>query len=411
MSVAAATTPRRRTGVKRKPGALEFQLLVLVSLGLVAFGLVMVYSATSAPAALGGSDPTTSLKRQGMYALLGLVAMAVAARFDFRRLRALAPTLIAVSALLCMFVAVAAPAVNGARRWIAVGPLTFQPSELAKFSVAIWVSAYLARRKAPRTLKELARPIGLVGGFFALLIVVEPDLGTTIALVLMLFGILLVSGVPLPTLGASAGIVSLAGLAMLYTHAYQRARFFAFFHPLNDVQGAGYQIAQALIGIGSGGWFGRGLGQGIQKIHYLPEANTDMIFAVIGEELGLVGVTLVVLAYGTFAYAGFRVALACKDPFGKRLAAGLTTLVCGQAVVNLAAVLGIAPLTGIPLPFISYGGTNLLLTLASVGVLLNIAVNGAKGQAAAAVPDRSRGNSGARRPGAGNRRRAAGAGR
>ena len=149
-----------------------------------------------------------------MYAVLGLVALAVAARFDFRRLRALAPTLLVVSALLCVFVAVAAPRVNGARRWIAVGPLTFQPSELAKFALAIWASAYLARRKAPRTLKELARPIGLVAGFFALLIVLEPDLGTTIALVVMLCGILLVSGVPLPTLGASGGDrVALAGLA------------------------------------------------------------------------------------------------------------------------------------------------------------------------------------------------------
>jgi cell division protein FtsW len=409
MSVAAATIPRRRTRVARKAGALEFQLLVLVSLGLVAFGLVMVYSATSAPAALGGSDPTTSLKRQGIYALLGVFALVVAARTDYRRLRALAPTLLAVSGLLCAFVAVAAPSVHGARRWLAVGSLTFQPSELAKVSVAIWVSAYLARHRAPRTLKELARPIGLVGGLFALLILAEPDMGTTIALVLMLFGILLVAGVPRGTL-AAAGLAGSGAMIMILSSAYQKARFFAFFHPFSDPQGAGYQLAQASLGLGSGGIFGRGLGQGIQKIHYLPEANTDMIFAVIGEELGLVGVTLVVLAYAAFAYAGFRVALAAKDPFGKRLAAGLTTLVCGQAVVNLAAVLGIAPLTGIPLPFISYGGTNLLLTLASVGVLLNIAVNGAKGEAAA-VPDSRRRNSGARRPSAGSRRRAAGAGR
>jgi cell division protein FtsW len=198
------------------------------------------------------------------------------------------------------------------------------------------------------------------------------------------------------TLGMSGGIVGLAGLAMLWTHAYQRARFFAFFHPFSNPQGAGYQLAQAWLGLGSGGLFGRGLGQGIQKIHYLPEANTDMIFAVIGEELGLVGVTLVVLAFAAFAYAGFRVALNAKDPFGKRLAAGLTTLICGQAVVNLAAVLGIAPLTGIPLPFISYGGTNLLLTLASVGVLLNIAVHGGAERKRSAVPDRSRGDSRAR---------------
>jgi cell division protein FtsW len=387
--------PRQRR-VQRKPGAAEFQLLVLVSLALVAFGLVMVYSATSAPAALGGSDPTTSLKRQGIYALLGLAALVLGARSDYRRLRLIAPPLLVGAGVLCAFVAVAAPPVNGARRWLAFGSLTFQPSELAKVAVAIWLSAHLARTKAPRTLKELAKPIGLVAGLFALLIVAEPDLGTTIALVLMVFGVLAVSGVPMPTLGGAALICGLGGMAMLWTHAYQRARFLSFLHPLKDVQGAGYQTSQALISLGSGGWFGRGLGQGIEKIQYLPEANTDMIFAVIGEELGLVGVTLVVLAFAAFAYAGFRVALNAKDPFGKRLAAGLTTLICGQAVVNLAAVLGIAPLTGIPLPFISYGGTNLLLTLASVGVLLNIAVHGGAERKRSAVPDRSRGDSRAR---------------
>jgi cell division protein FtsW len=406
MSAATATAPRPTRVVARKRGALEFQLLVLVSIALVVFGLVMVYSATSATAQLGGGDSTTSLKRQGIYALLGIVALVVMTRTDYRLLRPLAPTLLAVAGLLCAFVAVAAPSVNGARRWLAVGPLTFQPSELAKVAVAIWVSAHLARRPAPRTLKELFRPIGLVALLFAALILAEPDLGTTIALVLI--GILLVAGVPLPTLGGAAGLAMLGGLVMVWSSAYQRARFLAFFHPFSDPQGAGYQLAQASLGLGSGGIFGRGLGQGIQKIHYLPEANTDMIFAVIGEELGLVGVTLVVLAYATFAYAGFRVALACKDPFGKRLAAGLTTLVCGQAVVNLAAVLGIAPLTGIPLPFISYGGTNLLLTLASVGVLLNIAVHGGR-QQPAPVPHRSRGNGGARRPSAGRGRSAASA--
>jgi cell division protein FtsW len=383
--------------VARKQGAFEFQLLVLVSLALVAFGLVMVYSSTSAPAALGGDDPTTSLKRQGIYALLGIASLVVLARTDYRRLRQLAPTLLVTAGILCAAVLAVAPPVHGARRWLAVGSLTFQPSELAKVAVAVWLAAHLSRHRAPRTLKELAKPVGLVAGLFALLILAEPDLGTTIALVLMLFGILLVAGVPLPTLGATAFICGAGGMAMLATHAYQRARFFAFLHP--DPQNAGYQVTQAALGLGSGGLFGRGLGQGIQKDSYLPEANTDMIFAVIGEELGLIGVTLVVLAFASFAYAGFRVALSCKDPFGKRLAAGLTTLVCGQAFVNLAAVLGIAPLTGIPLPFISYGGTNLLLTLASVGVLLNIAVHGGAQRKPVAVPDRGRRDGGTRRPG------------
>ncbi|HVH51969.1 MAG TPA: FtsW/RodA/SpoVE family cell cycle protein, partial [Gaiellaceae bacterium] len=170
-----------------------------------------------------------------------------------------------------------------------------------------------------------------------------------------------------------------------------------FLDPWKDPLGAGLQNVQAQISIGSGGIFGRGLGQGIEKIHYLPEAHTDMIFAVIGEELGLVGAAVLMLGYCVFAYAGLRLAIACKDPFGKRLAAGITALVCGQAAINLAAVLGLAPLTGIPLPFVSYGGSSLVVALLSVGILLNIA-RGNAGTRTAAVSDRGRRNGGARRP-------------
>jgi len=399
MSAVAATAARRRPArVARKAGAVEFQLLLFLALGLVAFGLVMVYSATSAPAALAKTDPASALKRQGIYALLGVVALAVTMRFDYRRLRRLAPTLLVVSGVLCAFVAVAAPPVNGARRWLTFGSLTFQPSELAKLSLAIWASAYLARRPAPRSLKELMRPIGAVFCVFAVLILLEPDLGTTITIAIMLCGVLFVSAVPLRTLGAALTITSVLGFAMVWMRPFQRARLLTFLNPWDDPSNAGLQVTQALISLGSGGLFGRGLGQGVEKIHYLPEANTDMIFAVIGEELGLVGVTMVVLAYAAFAYAGFRIALAARDPFGKRLAAGLTTMICGQAAINIAAVLSIAPLTGIPLPFISYGGTSLLVTLASVGVLLNIAVHG--GNQPASVPDRGGRNGGTRRAGA-----------
>ena len=174
----------------------------------------------------------------------------------------------------------------------------------------------------------------------------------------------------------------------IWFEPYRRARFFAFLHPWHDAQGTGFQIVQAMIGMGSGGIFGVGLGQGVQKIFYLPEAHTDMMLANIGEELGLVGVTAVIAAYALFAYAGLDIALRCKDPFGKRLAAGLTVLVCGQAAINIAAVMGVAPLTGIPLPFLSYGGSSLVVLLAGVGILLNIAHRGSA--AAASVSDRSR---------------------
>jgi cell division protein FtsW len=239
------------------------------------------------------------------------------------------------------------------------------------------------------------------------LLLAEPDLGTTIALVLMLGGMLAVAGTPGRTLLASGTIVAVLGLAAAWFEPYRRARIFSFINPWHDSQGAGYQTVQAMIGLGSGGPFGTGLGQGVQKIFYLPFAHTDMIFAVIGEELGLVGSMAVIAAYASFAYVGLRIALACRDPFGKLLAAGIVTLICAQAAVNLAAVLGLAPLTGIPLPFVSYGGSNLVVALASVGILLNIGLNrGAEREAR--VPDRSRGDRRPRAAVAGGGRGAAG---
>jgi cell division protein FtsW len=380
----------------RKHHSLESQLLLLVPLALTAFGLVMVYSATSASAALGNGNPIGYLERQGTYALIGLVALLVAARTDFRVLRNLAPTLVVGALIMCASVLVVGERINGARRWLGVGPAAFQPSELAKLAVVVWLAAYLARKPAPRTLKEMGKPIGLLVGAFCVLILLEPDLGTVITIVVMVGAVLLVSGTPLPTLATSYAIVFALGACAIWASPYRRARFLVFLDPWKDPSNNGLQNVQAQISLGSGGIFGRGLGQGVEKIHYLPEAHTDMIFAVIGEELGLIGAAVVIAGYCAFAYAGLRLALRCQDPFGKRLAAGVTALISGQAVINLAAVLGMAPLTGIPLPFVSYGGSSLIVSLLGVGVLLNIARGG--GRKTAAVPDRGRGNGGARRP-------------
>ena len=382
-------------------GQLEQRLLVFLTLGLVAFGLVMVYSATSASAAIGNGDPMRYLERQGAYALLGIGLMIAGSRFDYHRLRLLAPGLVLAGLGGCLAVLALAPPVNGARRWLTIGPATFQPSELAKLALCVWAALWLARHKAPRTLGELWRPVGLLTTVFCGLIIVEPDLGTTIALVLCVAAILLVSGTPLRVLFAGTGIVSALGMLAIWMEPYRRERFFAFLDPWKDSQGTGFQSVQAMIGLGSGGLTGEGLGHGVQKVFYLPEAHTDMIAAIVGEELGLIGSTALIAAFALFAYAGFRVALACKDPFGKRLATGLTVLVCGQAAVNLAAVLGVAPLTGIPLPFVSYGGSSLVVLLAGVGILLNIAVNDAVVvPQRARVPDRSRRHGRARPAGA-----------
>ncbi len=379
-------------------GQLEQRLLILVTLGLVAFGLVMVFSATSASATLGEGDPMRYLVKQGLYAVAGLVLLVLVSRVDYHALRPLAPVLLIGSFVACAAVLVAAPAINGAHRWFVLGPVSFQPAELAKLAVCVLTCAVLARRPVPRTLGELMKPVGIVVCAFGALIVIEPDLGTTITLFLMVAGILLVSGIPL-RLFALAGTFALgAGLLAIYMEPYRRDRIFSFLDPWKDAEGAGFQNVQAIIGMGSGGLTGEGIGQGIQKINFLPEAHTDMIFAVVGEELGLVGSLVVIAGFAIFAWAGVRVALACRDPFGKRLAAGITTLVAGQAAVNLAAVLGMAPLTGIPLPFVSYGGSSLVMLLCAVGVLLNIAVNDRV--VGARVRDRGRGDSRTRASGA-----------
>jgi cell division protein FtsW len=380
------------------------RLLVFVTLGLVAFGLVMVYSATSASAALGNSDPMSYLKRQSVYAVLGFALMVLASRFDYHRLRFLAPPLLLVALGLCAAVLVVAPEINGAHRWFIVGPASFQPSELAKLSLCLFAAVYLARRPPPKTMGELAKPIGILTAIFCGLILLEPDLGTTITLCGTMLAILVVAGVPTRLLLGSTLLAVGVGLIAIWVEPYRRARVFSFLDPWSDAEGSGFQIVQALIGIGSGGLTGEGLGQSVQKVLYLPEAHTDMIFAVVAEELGLVGSAAVIGAFALFAVTGFRIALRCKDPFGKLLAAGITALVCGQASVNLAAVLGIAPLTGIPLPFVSYGGSSLVVLLAAVGILLNIAVNDEV--VTARVPDRRRGN-GRSRPARARSRRSA----
>jgi cell division protein FtsW len=390
-----------------KKGVFEQQLLLLVTLALVAFGLVMVYSATSAPAALGNEDPSYYLRKQGLYALVGLALLVLIRRSGYRALRPLAPTLLVVSIALLVAVLIVGRSVNGATRWLELGPAAFQPSELAKLALLVFAAAYLARTRAPRTLGELGKPLGLLAGIICALLLAQPDLGTAITIAVMLGGVLVVSGVPSRLL-VSAGVLC-AGLVLVaaWFEPYRRARLLTFLNPWDDAQGAGYQSTQAMIGLGSGGIFGEGLGQSVLKNFYLPEAHTDMIFAIIGEELGLVGATALIAAYAAFGYAGFRVALGCRDPFGKRLAAGITTLVCGQALINLAAVMGLAPLTGITLPFVSYGGTSLVVGLVSVGILLNIAGDRGRKADSSRVPDRDRRDRRARAPGAGRRRGAA----
>jgi cell division protein FtsW len=392
-----STKPTQKKQQKQKPLQFEWNLIVLVTTALVLFGLVMVYSATSGSAVLGHANPQGYVEKQALFGLFGLVALFVLSRLDLQKLRALAPTLLLIAAVLCLGVLAVGSRINGARRWVDVGPLAFQPSEFAKLALVVWVAAHLSRRPAPRTLGQLAKPVGIVALGFAGVVLAEPDLGTALVIMLVVGAILLVSGTRASVLAMAYGtVIALAGI-FAWSSPYRRDRLLTFLDPWKDPTGAGLQNVQSLISLGSGGVFGSGPAQGTSTLNYLPEAPTDMISAVIGGQFGLIGMLLMLSAFCAFAYAGIRIALACKDPFAKRLAAGITALVCGQAAINIAAVVGAAPLTGIPLPFLSYGGSSLIVMLGAVGVLLNIARNG--GRATAAVPDRGRGDGRTRRAG------------
>jgi cell division protein FtsW len=257
---------------------------------------------------------------------------------------------------------------------VGAGLLQFQPSELVKIAIVLYGAYLLSKEpKRVRTLGGLG-PYLLVVGLALMLIAKEPDLGTAIVLCVAVCCVLFLAGVKARTLAPVGALLAVVGIGMIATHPYQEARLTGFLHPgTTDSSGSGFQAKQATIAVGSGGIFGVGLGESVQKASYLPEAHTDMIAAVIGEELGLAGMFVLIGLFGMFGYAGLRAAHRARDRFSKLLAAGLTSLILAQAALNLFAVLGLAPLTGVPLPFVSYGGTSLVLTLAAAGLILNVA--------------------------------------
>lgn len=393
--------PRRRDV---GPGQFAYAALLLSALGLLAFGLVMVFSASSVRSALALGDEFAYLKRQALFAAAGVVLLMVLARIDLRWIRRSAVPLLAASILLLIAVLVIATPVNGAQRWLTFGPIGIQPSELTKVALALWLAAFLARRPVPQTLRELLSPVGVVVGVIVALVLLEPDLGTAIVIGLIVGSILIVSGTPMRLLVLAGSVAAAVAFLSVWLEPWRRDRILSFLDPWADPEGAGFQSVQALIAIGSGGLFGNGLGESVQKVYYLPESSTDMIFAVVAEELGLLGALALIVLYAVFVWAGFMIAMRTADPFAKRLAVALTTLVGSQAMLNLASVMGIAPLTGLPLPFVSYGGSHLIVALAAVGILLNIAQDRARH--AASVPDRGRGNRRPRAARARNRGRA-----
>ena len=373
----AKAKARKRTRAAALPA--EYNMLLTATLCLLALGAVMVFSASSTTKVLsdgGLSDSAFYLKRTLMIGAVGLVLMHVVARGGLESIRRLTPLLLGVSFFLLLAVLVAGSSVNGSSRWIGSGFLQIQPSELAKVALVLYAADLLAGK--PKRVKSIEglMPFLLVVGSASLLVVLEPDLGTALVIAFAAGATLVAAGARMRDLAMIALV--LGGLALLLTvvEPYRMARLTGFLHPGSDASGAGFQAAQAKIALGSGGLFGVGIGNGVQKAFYLPEAHTDMISAVIGEELGLVGIVGVVGLFAMFGYAGLQVAKRAKDNYGKLLVAGLTSLVVVQATINLFAVMGMAPLTGVPLPFVSYGNSSLLATLFAVGLILNVARGG-----------------------------------
>ncbi len=377
---------RQRAQRRRVPPPLEHRILLSATLCLLAFGAVMVYSASSALGVLSGRGGTGTgqFVRYLLFAAIGLAAMHVLSRRGLEILTGrLVNALLLGSFLLLLVVLIPGfgVQVNGARRWFAAGPIQFQPSEVMKLALMLYIARYLAEHpKRLRGFRQAVAPIAVMAGPALLLIVVEPDLGTTLVIAFAIASLLVAAGMSMRHLGIMAGVAVALIVVFAIAQPYQRARLTSFLHPWAAAtrSAAGYQAVQGQIALGSGGLLGVGLGRSVQKIYYLPEAQTDFILAVIGEELGVLGIFGVVCLYGLVGYAGLRTARRATGRYAKLLATGLTSLVLCQGTLNIFVVLGIAPLTGVPLPFISYAPSNLCVMLASVGLLLNIAAPGTR---------------------------------
>ena len=350
------------------------QTLFMATIALVCLSVVMVYSASAVVAMERYQQPYLFLTKQLLWATLGLGLLWVVMRLDYRAYRNPAFIWTCVGGVAIGLIAVLfSPPVNNARRWFSIGGLGIQPSELAKLAAIFFTAALLERRM--HRVNEIGYalgPIGMVVAGFIGLIMLEPDFGTSVSLLVIVAMMVFAAGLDLRYLaaGALAGVPVVAYLAI--SAPYRLKRLVSFLDPWADPLGDGFQVIQSFIAVGTGGITGRGLMNGLQKLFYLPEPHSDFIFAVIAEELGLIGTTLVLACFCVITWRGLRVTLRAPDSFGAFLALGLTTMVAVQAFVNMSVVLGLAPTKGIPLPFVSSGGSSLLINMLGMGVLLNV---------------------------------------
>jgi cell division protein FtsW len=349
------------------------RVLVGAVLGLLAFGMVMVYSSGAVFAAKKYGDAAYFLKREMIYALLGLGALSLATRIDYGVYRRLAYPLLFFSILLLGAVLKIGSRAGGAIRWFRLGPLSFQPGELAKLALCIYLAALLARKaEKVRVFSIGFLPPLLVTGLMMGLLLKQPDLGTAAIFGAVALGLLFIAGTRTSYLILAVLVALPAGWKFIVSTPFRMRRMLAFLDPWAFRRDVGYQITESLISVGSGGLTGLGLGDGRQKLFFLPEAHTDFILSIIGEELGLVGVLCIVAGFALLVWRGLRAAVRARDVFGTYLAFGITAMFGLQALVNIGVVLGSLPTKGLPLPFISYGGTSLVMSLFSAGVLANI---------------------------------------
>src|SRR5262245_59600736 len=350
-----------------------------IVLALASAGVVMVYSASAIIAGERFHDPFHFLMRQIAFAALGFLALWLAMRFDYRRLERFVMPLLAVSFVLLVLVLIPpfGREINGTRRWFRGGIVSFQPVELAKFALVVYLASFFARRQELiRSFTQGLLPVLMVAGAMAGLTILQPDLGNSLALIILTLALAYLAGARLKHMLLIGGAALPAVAVLVAMKPYRWRRMLAFVNPWDDPQGSGFQIIQSFLALGSGGWLGRGLGESKQKLFYLPEPHTDFIFAILGEELGLVGALAVLALFVVLIWRGLRVGLRAPDAFGGYLALGLTVMLATQTIVNIGVVTGALPTKGLPLPFVSFGGSALLMTMFSAGVLLNISQHG-----------------------------------
>jgi cell division protein FtsW len=355
----------------------EFMVLAVVVVVLLLLGLLMTFSASYVASTAQTGNAFGIFGRQLLWSMVGLPLLVGAALLDYRRWRRLAPLLVLVSLALAFLVVIPGIGVevNGARRWLELGPLRLQPTEMLKVTVPLFLAHVIARRWAEvrrGNLHALLFPAVPLVAVTGLLVMLEPDLETAILLAAIAGVVLVAAGLPGRIIAVGGGVLGLLGLVGIATSDYRRGRFLAWLDPMSDASNFGYQTVQGYYALASGGWTGAGLGQGRGKWLYIPNAHTDYIFAIIGEELGLLGAMAVLVLFVGLAIGGLRTARYAPDPFGRLLASGLTGWLLLQATINIGSVVGLLPVTGVTLPLVSFGGSSLVFTLFGLGLLLSI---------------------------------------